>query len=110
MNVGKRWKLCLLEAVGFREDLKREFQESKTEWERRSQESKTEWERRSQESKTAWEQRIQETERIMQENHAKTEHTVYRVSLKVDQVSKQVGNLGGRWGDFVEGLIAPSCI
>ena len=66
------------------------------------QESERKWERRMQESKTAWEQRIQETERIMQENHAKTERTV-------DRVSKQIGDLGGRWGEFVEGLIAPAC-
>ena len=56
-----------------------------------------------QESERKWEKRIQENERIMQENHAKTERTV-------KEVSKQIGNLGGRWGEFVEGLIAPSCI
>ena len=53
---------------------------------------------------------FKESERIMQENHAKTEHSIERMSAKVEEVSKLVGRLGDRWGEFVEGLIAPSCI
>ena len=63
------------------------------------QESREDLKREFQESERRWEKRIQE----MQETHAKTERTV-------KDVSKQIGNLGGRWGEFVEGLIAPSCI
>ncbi|MEO5338889.1 MAG: hypothetical protein H7837_00005, partial [Magnetococcus sp. MYC-9] len=48
-------------------------------------------------------ERIEESERIMRERDA-------RLSVKIEQVSKEVGRLGGRWGEFVEGLIAPSCI
>ncbi|HAT51499.1 MAG: DUF3782 domain-containing protein [Nitrospirae bacterium] len=27
----------------------------------------------------------------------------------VKEVSRKIGSLGGRWGDFVEGLVAPAC-
>ena len=29
--------------------------------------------------------------------------------VKIERVSALVGNLGGRWGKFVEGLVAPAC-
>ncbi|MEO5348563.1 MAG: hypothetical protein H7836_02810 [Magnetococcus sp. YQC-3] len=47
-----------------------------------------------------------ETERAFLE----TERQFKATDLKIDRVSTLVGNLGGRWGEFVEGLIAPACI
>ena len=109
LTVDDIWKLF--------QETNRLFQESERKWDKSTQEWKEriqETERIMQENHAKTEQVMQEnhakTEQVMQENHAKTERTVDRVSLKVDQVSKQIGNLGGRWGEFVEGLIAPSCI
>ncbi|MBF0153424.1 MAG: DUF3782 domain-containing protein [Magnetococcales bacterium] len=45
---------------------------------------------------------LQETRRSLRESHAETERVV-------KEVSKQIGQLGSRWGEFVEGLVAPAC-
>ncbi|MBF0438729.1 MAG: DUF3782 domain-containing protein [Magnetococcales bacterium] len=56
------------------------------------------WEQRSQELQQNWEQRSQELDRQMRET-----------DRKIKEVSSQIGDLGGRWGDFVEGIVAPAC-
>ncbi|MBF0627370.1 MAG: DUF3782 domain-containing protein [Magnetococcales bacterium] len=43
-----------------------------------------------------------ETARQMRESSAATDR-------KIKEVSLQVGNLGSRWGEFVEGIVAPAC-
>ena len=53
---------------------------------------------------------FQESNRIMQERHAETEKSLEQLSLKLAQVTSHLGNLGSRWGEFVEGLVAPACI
>ncbi|MBF0153698.1 MAG: DUF3782 domain-containing protein [Magnetococcales bacterium] len=45
---------------------------------------------------------LHETRRIMQESNEET-------NKKVKEVSTLVGRLGDRWGEFVEGLVAPAC-
>ncbi|MBF0603655.1 MAG: DUF3782 domain-containing protein [Nitrospirae bacterium] len=49
--------------------------------------------------------RFRETDRKMQETDRKMQET----DRKVKEVSLQIGRLGGRWGEFVEGMVAPSC-
>ena len=39
-----------------------------------------------------------------------TDRQMKETDRKIKEVSKLIGNLGGRWGEFVEGLVAPSCI
>nr|NCS00572.1 DUF3782 domain-containing protein [Microcystis aeruginosa L311-01] len=55
------------------------------------------------------ERRFQETERCFQE----TERILKEQSLKTDRqitrLSKEIGNLGGKWGRFVENMVAPAC-
>ena len=70
-----------------------------------------------QESQERWEQRHREMERVMQADRAETastfretERQMQDTDRKIKQVSTQIGQLGGRWGEFVEGLIAPACI
>ncbi|MBF0136328.1 MAG: DUF3782 domain-containing protein [Magnetococcales bacterium] len=56
---------------------------------------------------------LQETRRILRENSAETERQMKESSAETDrkikEVSIQIGRLGGRWGEFVEGLVAPAC-
>ncbi|MBF0461025.1 MAG: DUF3782 domain-containing protein [Magnetococcales bacterium] len=56
----------------------------------------------------------EETNRKIREMNEETDRKIREVSeatdKKIKEVSTLVGNLGGRWGEFVEGLIAPSCI
>ncbi|MBF0137565.1 MAG: DUF3782 domain-containing protein [Magnetococcales bacterium] len=95
-------------------------------------------EARSKESAARLEHDLQETRRIMRENHAETERIMREIrensaeserkmrenSAEVErkmreshaetdrvvkEVSRQVGQLGSRWGEFVEGLVAPAC-
>ena len=52
-----------------------------------------------------------ETERMIQTVSAqmrKTDIQMKETDRKVKEVSIQIGNLGGRWGAFVEGLVAPA--
>ncbi|MBF0340726.1 MAG: hypothetical protein HQL95_07145 [Magnetococcales bacterium] len=49
--------------------------------------------------------KFQETDRKMQETDRKMQET----DRKIKEVSQQVGNLGSRWGEFVEGIVAPAC-
>ncbi|MBF0143173.1 MAG: DUF3782 domain-containing protein [Magnetococcales bacterium] len=48
---------------------------------------------------------LKETDRQVKETGAQLRET----DLKVKEVSTQIGRLGGRWGEFVEGLVAPAC-
>ncbi|MCZ8249999.1 MAG: DUF3782 domain-containing protein, partial [Microcystis sp. LE19-195.1E] len=43
-----------------------------------------------------------ETERILKEQSLKTDRQITRLS-------KEIGNLGGKWGRFVENMVAPAC-
>ena len=59
------------------------------------------------------ERRFQETERILKEQSLETERILKEQSLKTDRqitrLSKEIGNLGGKWGRFVENMVAPAC-
>ncbi len=48
------------------------------------------------------EKRLQETERILKESSQKTD-------TQISRLSKEIGNLGGKWGRFVENMVAPAC-
>ncbi|MBF0134775.1 MAG: DUF3782 domain-containing protein [Magnetococcales bacterium] len=52
---------------------------------------------------------LQETRRILQESRAETERKSQETDKKIKEVTTLVGRLGGRWGEFVEGLVAPAC-
>ena len=59
------------------------------------------------------ERRFQETERVLKEQSLETERILKEQSLKTDRqitrVSQEIGNLGGKWGRFVENIVAPAC-
>ena len=57
--------------------------------------------------------KFKETDRRFKETDLKFKETDLKfkeTDRKIEKVSKLVGNLGSRWGEFVEGLVAPSCI
>ncbi|MEO5363865.1 MAG: hypothetical protein H7838_09620 [Magnetococcus sp. DMHC-8] len=62
--------------------------------------------REDRERRAETDRKFQETDRQIQETAAQMRET----DRKVKEVSTLVGNLGGRWGEFVEGLIVPTCI
>lgn len=78
------------ELVNEQKETERRFQET----ERLFQET----ERLFQES----DRRLQETERILTESSRKTD-------ARISQLSREIGNLGGKWGRFVENMVAPAC-
>ncbi|MEO5355111.1 MAG: hypothetical protein H7835_18140 [Magnetococcus sp. XQGC-1] len=49
--------------------------------------------------------KFQETDRKFQETDRKFQET----DRKIDRVATQIDRLGGRLGEFVEGLVAPAC-
>ncbi|MBR8829482.1 MAG: DUF3782 domain-containing protein [Gomphosphaeria aponina SAG 52.96 = DSM 107014] len=50
-----------------------------------------------------------ETERILKEESQKTDRQIQELSREVKRVSQELGNLGGKWGRFVENMVAPAC-
>ncbi len=49
--------------------------------------------------------KFQETDRLIQ-NVSKE---IDRMSQEVSRVSREIGNLGGKWGTFLENRVAPGC-
>ncbi len=48
------------------------------------------------------ERRFRETEEILRKERQETDR-------QIKEVNKQIGNLGGKWGRFVENMVAPAC-
>ena len=58
------------------------------------------------------ERRQQETERLIQElttAQKETNRQTQETDRKIREVNKQIGDLGGKWGRFVENMVAPAC-
>ncbi|HIJ84485.1 MAG TPA: DUF3782 domain-containing protein [Magnetococcales bacterium] len=56
--------------------------------------------------------KFQETDRKFQETDRKIQETAAQMretDRLVKDVTRQVGNLSGKWGQFVENLVAPGC-
>jgi hypothetical protein len=91
------WRL-LAELVEAQKETERCFQET---------------ERRFQETERVLKEQSLETERILKEQSLETERILKEQSLKTDRqitrVSQEIGNLGGKWGRFVENMVAPAC-
>ena len=47
-------------------------------------------------------QRFKETERLLKEQGQETDR-------QIREVNKKIGDLGGKWGRFVENIVAPAC-
>lgn len=50
-----------------------------------------------------------ETERILKEQSLETEKPFQETDRQIARLSKEIGNLGGKWGRFVENMVAPAC-
>jgi hypothetical protein len=54
-----------------------------------------------------------ETERLLREQSQETERLFREQNQETDrrirEVNKQIGNLGGKWGRFVENMVVPAC-
>ncbi|HAT49584.1 MAG: DUF3782 domain-containing protein [Nitrospirae bacterium] len=116
------------------EETSRQFREQSAETDRKFREQSVETDRkfreRSAETDRILKERSAETDRILKERSAEMDRVLKETSLKVQEttaqvqettaqmretdrvvkeVSRKVGSLGSRWGDFVEGLVAPAC-
>ena len=55
-------------------------------------------------------ERFKETDKRIERLSQETDKKIDRMSLKVEEVSGSVAALTGKWGKFVEGLIAPGVV
>ncbi len=108
------WEL-LGELVASQKETERRFQETERIIKEQSQES----EKRSQET----DPRFQEMEQFLKEQTEQTNkeitslsqevtkvsQEVNKVSQEVKRVTQQIGALGGKWGAFVENMVATAC-
>jgi hypothetical protein len=53
--------------------------------------------------------RIREVSQEIQAVSLKVNKEISKVSKEISQVNKQIGDLGGKWGRFVENMVAPAC-
>lgn len=83
-------------------------------------EAQKETERRFQETERLLKEQTQETERLLKEQAQETDRQLQETKTLIQaiseenrqvnrQLSKQLGELGGTWGRFVEDLVAPAC-
>lgn len=105
------WRL-LGELATAHQETERRFQETDHQFQEMRQfrrEQSQEAERRSQ----AAERRFQATERLMREQSQETDRKIQETAAENRrinrQLSQQIGSLGGKWGLFVENLVAPAC-
>ncbi|MBF0137769.1 MAG: hypothetical protein H7833_14905 [Magnetococcus sp. DMHC-1] len=82
------------------------MQEQRQEHDRRMQEH----DRRMQERMQEHDRRIQENDRQMQETRRMIREMSAETDKEIKAVNKQIGQLGGRLGEFVEEMIKPTCI
>jgi hypothetical protein len=93
------------------DDIWKMFQETNRQFQemvREDRERRAESDRKSQETDRKFQEtaaQMRETDRQIQETAAQMRET----DIKLDKVAKQIGKLGGRLGEFVEGLVAPAC-
>ncbi len=50
-----------------------------------------------------------ETQHLLKEQSQETDRQIKQLSQEVRQVNQEIGNLGGKWGRFVENMVAPAC-
>jgi hypothetical protein len=101
------WRL-LAELVTTQKQAEQRLQET----ERLLKEQSQETERRFQETERLLKEQSQETERLFQETDRRFQETDRRfqeTDRKIREVNKQIGDLGGKWGRFVENMVAPAC-
>ncbi|MBF0420276.1 MAG: DUF3782 domain-containing protein [Magnetococcales bacterium] len=86
------------------QEMVREDRERRAELDRKFQETDRKIQETGQQIKEVSVQ-MRETDRQMQE----TDRQMQETDRKIKEVSTQIGRLGGRLGEFVEGLVAPAC-
>ena len=52
---------------------------------------------------------LKETDRQLKETDRQLKEQSQETDRKIREVNKQIGDLGGKWGRFVENLVAPAC-
>lgn len=101
------WRL-LAELTAAQKETQRLLQVQSQEALKRHQEAEQrfqEAEQRFQES----EQRFQESEQQFQETKSLLKQQSQETDRRIREVNKQIGDLGGKWGRFVENRVAPAC-
>lgn len=54
-------------------------------------------------------QSFRETERLLKEQSQEAEKRSQETDRQIREVNKKIGDLGGKWGRFVENMVAPAC-
>ena len=116
------WQL-LAELVAAQKETEQRFQaterllrEQSQETEQRFQETdrllreqSQETEQRFQATERLLREQSQETERLLREQNQETDRRIQEVNREISRVNQKIDNLGGKWGRFVENMVAPAC-
>ncbi|MBD2395597.1 DUF3782 domain-containing protein [Cyanobacterium aponinum FACHB-4101] len=63
----------------------------------------------SQETERKFQRLSQESEQRFQESDRKFQQLIQETNRQISAVNKQISALGGKWGRFVENMVAPAC-
>jgi hypothetical protein len=86
-----------------------ELTAAQKETERLLREQSQETEQRFQATERLLREQSQETKLLLREQNQETDRRIREVNQEIRQLNQQIGNLGGKWGRFVENMVAPAC-
>ena len=108
------WQL-LRELIAAQKETEKGFQETKQRFQETDQRFQ-ETDQRFQETEKLLKQQAQETEQLLKQQAQETDHQIQELSQEIGRLSQQIGRvnqqisaLGGKWGRFVENMVAPAC-
>ncbi|MBF0420821.1 MAG: hypothetical protein HQL78_11730 [Magnetococcales bacterium] len=90
------------------QEMVREDRERRAELDRRAQETDQQIKEISSQMRET-DHKFQDMVREDRERRVELDRRFQDTDRKIKEVSQQVGNLGSRWGEFVEGIVAPAC-
>ena len=98
------WQL-LAELAAAQKETEQRFQENERLFREQTQETERLFREQTQETERLFREQAQEAEQRRKE----TEQQFKETDRRIREVNKQIGNLGGKWGRFVENMVAPAC-
>jgi len=111
-NVWGMFQEMVREDRARRAESDRQFREMNEESDRKSRESDRkfrETDRKFREMNEESDRKSRETDRKFREMNEETNRKFQETDRKIDKVATHIDRLGGRLGEFVEGLVAPAC-
>ena len=101
------WQL-LAELAAAQKETEQRFQENERLFRQQTQETERLFRQQSQEAEQRRKE-IEQRQKEAEQRRKEIEQQFKETDRRIREVNKQIGNLGGKWGRFVENMVAPAC-